>query len=71
MSNRQEIKKAISEAWGIAFVIRWAAFKIYPNVKWWTEPNPEGVSNMDALEVVTLFVMPYMAFLWFVVKTCV
>jgi hypothetical protein len=71
MSNRQEIQKAISETWGIAFVIRWVAFKIYPNVKWWTEPNHEGVSNMDALEVVTLFIIPYVAFLWFVVKPCV
>lgn len=39
MSNRQEVKKAISEAWDMAFAIRLVALNIYPKT--------EDVSNME------------------------
>lgn len=71
MSTKQDIQEAISEASGIVFFIRWVAFKIYSNVNWWTETNPEGISNMDIIELVTLFILPCMAFLYFVVEFCV
>lgn len=47
------------------------AFKIYSNQTWWTKPDPEGVRNLDALEIALLFVLPLILFLWALAKTCI
>lgn len=43
-------------------------FRKHLTSKWWTESNPEGVSNLDTIEVITFFLIPWVLFLLFVVK---
>jgi len=36
--------------------------------KYWTKSNPEGVSNLDVIEIFTFFLIPWVLFMLLIVK---
>jgi len=43
-------------------------FRKHLTSKWWTYLNPEGVSNLDVLELTVFFFIPWILFMLFIVR---